>query len=105
MVSIGQTSAIEATYSGKRIVTTAINLTEASILRRLGLTLWLTAALTVCGYLLGIGLAAMRLSGNPMLTTVLATVGGILVVVGVGGGLIVPMRARWAKVLDRAEQE
>jgi len=86
-------------------VTTAINLTEASILRRLGLTLWLTAALTVCGYLLGIGLAAMRLSGNPMLTTVLATVGGILVVVGVGGGLIVPMRARWAKVLDRAEQE
>lgn len=40
----------------------------------------------------------------PVLITVLATVGGILVV-GVGGGLIEPMRSRWAKVLDRAEQE
>jgi hypothetical protein len=40
----------------------------------------------------------------PVLITVLATVGGILVV-GVGGGLIGPMRSRWEKVLDRAEQE
>ncbi|MDN5857876.1 MAG: hypothetical protein L0H84_04565 [Pseudonocardia sp.] len=40
----------------------------------------------------------------PVLITVLATVGGILIV-GVGGGLIAPMRSRWEKVLDRAEQE
>jgi len=42
-------------------------LTEPSILRGLELTLGLTAAVMVCGYLLGIGLAAMRLSGNPVL--------------------------------------
>ena len=41
--------------------------TEASDPRGLGLTLWLTAAVIVCGYLLGIGLAAMRLSANPVL--------------------------------------
>lgn len=40
----------------------------------------------------------------PVLITVLATVGGILVV-GVGGGLISPMRSRWERVLERAEQE
>lgn len=40
----------------------------------------------------------------PVLITVLATVGGILVV-GVGGGLIAPMRQRWEKVLGSAEQE
>jgi Conserved TM helix len=40
----------------------------------------------------------------PVLITVLATVGGILIV-GVGGGLIAPMRQRWETVLNRAEQE
>lgn len=40
----------------------------------------------------------------PVLITVLATVGGILIV-GVGGGLIGPMRQRWEKVLSSAEQE
>jgi hypothetical protein len=40
----------------------------------------------------------------PVLITVLATVGGILVV-GVGGGLITPMRQRWERWLDHAEQE
>jgi polar amino acid transport system permease protein len=42
----------------------------SSILKGLWLTVWLTAAVLVCGYLLGIGLAAMRLSGNPVLRTV-----------------------------------
>jgi polar amino acid transport system permease protein len=37
------------------------------VLDGLWLTLWLTAAVMSCGYLLGIGLAAMRLSGNVML--------------------------------------
>jgi hypothetical protein len=40
----------------------------------------------------------------PVLVTVLATVGGILIV-GVGGGLIAPMRQRWERVLTHAEQE
>ena len=40
----------------------------------------------------------------PVLITVLATVAGILVV-GVGGGLITPMRQRWETILNRAEQE
>jgi polar amino acid transport system permease protein len=40
-----------------------------SVLHGLELTLWLTAAVMVCGYILGIGLAAMRLSTNPILRT------------------------------------
>ncbi|MFD6952802.1 hypothetical protein A6A08_10860 [Nocardiopsis sp. TSRI0078] len=40
----------------------------------------------------------------PVLITVLATVGGILVV-GVGGGMIEPMRSRWSRWLDVAERE
>jgi polar amino acid transport system permease protein len=44
-----------------------------SILQGLGLTLWLTAAVMVVGYALGLALAAMRLSDNPVLRTVSAT--------------------------------
>ena len=40
-----------------------------SIMRGLVLTLWMTAAVMACGFLLGIGLAAMRLSSNPVLRT------------------------------------
>jgi polar amino acid transport system permease protein len=40
-----------------------------SILDGLLLTLWLTAAVMVCGYALGIGLAALRMSANPVLRT------------------------------------
>ncbi|WP_017603558.1 mechanosensitive ion channel family protein [Nocardiopsis alkaliphila] len=40
----------------------------------------------------------------PVLIAVLATVGGILVV-GVGGGLIKPMQARWENWLNAAERE
>jgi polar amino acid transport system permease protein len=39
----------------------------SSIINGLELTLWLTAAVMGCGYALGIGLACMRLSGNPVL--------------------------------------
>ncbi|MCD2186745.1 amino acid ABC transporter permease [Actinomycetospora soli] len=41
-----------------------------SVLRGLATTLLLTLATTVVGFLLGIGLAAMRLSGNPVLSSV-----------------------------------
>ncbi|MDI5963392.1 amino acid ABC transporter permease [Streptomyces sp. SL54] len=40
---------------------------SASVLHGLELTLWLTAAVMVCGYVLGVGIAAMRLSANPVL--------------------------------------
>ncbi len=40
----------------------------------------------------------------PILITALATVGGIAVV-GVGGGLVRPMQARWDRWLNRAEEE
>ncbi|WP_328535808.1 amino acid ABC transporter permease [Streptomyces sp. NBC_00344] len=42
---------------------------RGSIVHGLELTLWLTAAVMVSGYLLGIGIAAMRLSGNRILRT------------------------------------
>ncbi len=41
---------------------------------------------------------------TPILVTVLATIGGILVV-GVGGGLIKPMQQRWEDALTRLLQE
>ncbi len=40
----------------------------------------------------------------PVLVAILATVGGILVV-GVGGGLVRPMQARWENYLSTAERE
>lgn len=44
--------------------------TTAPIMNGLVLTLWLTAAVMICGYLLGVVLAVMRLSRNPVLRLV-----------------------------------
>ncbi|MEU7472463.1 amino acid ABC transporter permease [Streptomyces sp. NPDC044984] len=44
-------------------------LTTSAVLDGLLLTLWLTAAVTALGFLLGIPLAVMRLSANPVLRT------------------------------------
>lgn len=41
---------------------------------------------------------------GPLLVAVLATISGV-VIVGVGGGLIKPMRSRWERWLDTAERE
>ncbi|MEO3978493.1 hypothetical protein [Streptomyces sp. CAU 1734] len=41
---------------------------------------------------------------GPLLTAVLATVAGVIIV-GAGGGLIGPMRQRWERWLSRAEEE
>jgi hypothetical protein len=41
---------------------------------------------------------------TPILIAVLATIAGVLIV-GVGGGLVRPMQARWDNWLDRAAQE
>lgn len=62
-------------------------------------------------FILGLGvIAALEQIGvataitTPILITVLATVGGILVI-GVGGGLIKPMQHRWEGYLTKAEEE
>lgn len=62
-------------------------------------------------FILGLGIiAALNQVGIatsvtlPVLITVLATIGGILVV-GVGGGLIKPMQARWESYLGTMESE
>ncbi|MEV0561138.1 hypothetical protein [Dactylosporangium sp. NPDC050588] len=62
-------------------------------------------------FILGIGIiAALNQIGvattvtTPILVAILASVAGILIV-GVGGGLVKPMQARWERWLDRAETE
>ncbi|MDG6105857.1 hypothetical protein Daura_18405 [Dactylosporangium aurantiacum] len=62
-------------------------------------------------FILGIGvIAALNQIGvattvtTPVLIAVLGTVAGILIV-GVGGGLVKPMQARWDRWLDRVETE
>ena len=62
-------------------------------------------------FIIGLGvIAALNQIGvattvtMPILITVLATIGGILVV-GVGGGLIRPMQQRWENWLERATTE
>ncbi len=67
---------------------------------------------TIAGvFILGIGIIAALNQINvattvttPILVTVLATIGGILVI-GVGGGLIQPMSKRWEGYLSKAEDE
>lgn len=62
-------------------------------------------------FILGLGvIAALNQIGvattvtTPVLIAVLATIAGV-VIVGVGGGLVRPMQARWEGWLDRAEGE
>lgn len=69
------------------------------------------AGTVVHGFLVGLGvIAALDQLGIatavtlPVLITVLATIGGILVV-GVGGGLIRPMQERWQRWLGSAEDQ
>ncbi|MCE6999941.1 hypothetical protein LZG04_34765 [Saccharothrix sp. S26] len=63
---------------------------------------WFIIALGVIAALNQIGVATTVTT--PILITILATIGGILVV-GVGGGLIKPMQQRWEGWLTRAENE
>jgi hypothetical protein len=66
-------------------------------------------AVGICIIALGV-FAALGQAGiatavsQPVLTAILATVAGVLIV-GVGGGMIRPMQARWERVLDSAERE
>jgi hypothetical protein len=70
-----------------------------------------TLATVASVFVLGLGvIAALGQAGiatavtGPVLVAVLATIVGILVI-GVGGGLIQPMRQRWERMLDTAENE
>ncbi|MFE9748375.1 hypothetical protein ACFYOT_26010 [Saccharothrix saharensis] len=63
---------------------------------------WFIIALGVIAALNQIGVATTVTT--PILITILATIGGIMVV-GVGGGLIKPMQQRWEGWLTKAENE
>lgn len=70
-----------------------------------------TLATIASVFVLGIGIiAALGQAGiattitGPILVAVLAAIVGVLVV-GVGGGLIQPMRQRWERMLDTAEHQ
>ncbi|HEU5356369.1 MAG TPA: hypothetical protein VFU65_17980 [Actinocrinis sp.] len=70
-----------------------------------------TLATIASVFVLGIGIiAALGQAGiattitGPILVAVLAAIVGV-VVVGVGGGLIMPMRQRWERILDGAERD
>jgi hypothetical protein len=65
----------------------------------------------VWAFIVGLGvIAALSQAGiatsvtGPVLTAVLATIAGV-VIVGVGGGLVTPMRGRWERWLSAAETE
>src|SRR5437762_4027500 len=63
---------------------------------------WFIVGLGVIAALNQVGVATTV--STPILIAVLATIAGILIV-GVGGGLVRPMQARWEAWLDRAGRE
>ena len=76
-----------------------------------GLSYGRVLATVAAWFIIGLGLiAALNQIGvattvtTPILIAVLATIAGILIV-GVGGGLVRPMQARWDRWLDRAGTE
>jgi hypothetical protein len=76
-----------------------------------GLSYGKTVANIAAGFILFLGIvAALNQVGvattvtTPVLITILATIGGVIVV-GVGGGLIKPMQHRWEGYLSKAEIE
>ena len=78
-------------------------LSAASYGRMLGWIAWaFIAFFGVIAALAQIGVATFVL--GPILNAVLFTVAGIAIV-GVGGGLIQPMRSRWERMLAKAEEE
>lgn len=63
------------------------------------------AFIVALGVIAALGQAQIATSvTGPVLTAALATIAGILIV-GVGGGLIIPMRRRWERWLTAAEHE
>lgn len=90
-------------------IATAVRDLIGSSLSGLSYGRWLATLAWV--FILGLGvIAALNQVGiattvtTPVLIAVLATIAGVIIV-GVGGGLIQPMRARWDTMLTRAEDE
>ncbi|MCZ0980824.1 hypothetical protein O1L60_22600 [Streptomyces diastatochromogenes] len=76
---------------------------QASYGRVLATAAW--AFIVGLGVIAALGQAGIATSvTGPVLTAVLATIAGV-VIVGVGGGLITPMRGRWERWLSAAETE
>lgn len=76
-----------------------------------GLSFGRMLAIAAYAFILGMGIiAALAQIGvalfvtGPLLVAVLATIAGILIV-GVGGGLVRPMQARWERMLSSGEAE
>lgn len=79
------------------------SLSAVSYGRTIGTVVW--ACIVALGVIAALGQAGIATSvTQPVLIAALAAAVGI-VVVGVGGGLIVPMRQRWERMLNSAEQE
>ncbi|MFF2504223.1 hypothetical protein ACFVTY_12730 [Streptomyces sp. NPDC058067] len=78
-------------------------LSSVSYGRTIGTVVW--ACIVALGVFAALGQAGIATSvTQPVLIAALATGAGV-VVVGVGGGLIAPMRQRWERMLNTAEQE
>jgi hypothetical protein len=91
-----------AIANGLRDVVRAV-LARVSCGRAVAMALW--AVIVTLGVIAALGQAGIATAVvQPVLYAGLATVGGIAVV-GVGGGLVGPMRSRWERWLTRAEQE
>ncbi|MDQ8702936.1 hypothetical protein RCO28_10610 [Streptomyces sp. LHD-70] len=85
----------------RSIVTSALS--SASYGEMVGKIVW--AAIVVIGVIAALGQAGIATAvTQPILIAGLAAVAGILIV-GVGGGMIQPMRQRWERWLDSAERE
>ncbi|MEU6661531.1 hypothetical protein [Streptomyces sp. NPDC046821] len=83
------------------IVTNALS--SMSYGKTVGTAVW--ACIVALGAIAALGQAGIATAvTQPVLIAALATGVGV-VVVGVGGGLIGPMRQRWERMLDSAEQE
>ncbi|WP_407674993.1 mechanosensitive ion channel family protein [Phaeacidiphilus oryzae] len=78
-------------------------LSHASYGRTLATIAW--AFIVVMGAFAALGQAGIATAvTEPLLVAALAVIAGVLVV-GVGGGMIAPMRSRWERWLDTAERE
>ncbi|MDI3405004.1 mechanosensitive ion channel family protein [Streptomyces cavernicola] len=85
----------------RSIVTSALS--RASYGETVGKIVW--ACIVVLGVIAALGQAGIATSvSQPILYAALAAAAGILIV-GVGGGMITPMRQRWERWMDTAEQE
>lgn len=93
--------AMAVARAARDIITGALG--TASYGKALGTIAWVF--IIAMGAFAALGQAGIATSvTQPLLIAILATIAGV-VIVGAGGGLITPMRARWDRWLDVAERE